>query len=245
MLPLAIKFMFIIIGEILICLICWTKLFFLKIRYKSRMLYWHEKKSFLDTYSMTGKYLFLNIITFFLGLLVRHGFGDVLYNVIIGDFCVVIGAFIVNVVAIYMITEIKHISPNDGIGKQILQCADPKMKKRAWRFYKQEFFVGCLLAVLLLLEIIMMDKITTAIYLVGTVVVYIFGMADVLQHEGYNSDTYNEEYRKKNILDKLYIINIIRFFRESKYRQSALVVLKENTLNIYIGIRQIFNLLHH
>ena len=65
-------------------------------------------------------------------------------------------------------------------------------------------------------------------------------MGDVLQHENYNSEEYKERYKKMKWSDKLYINNIITFFRDKEYHNKAIGTLQENTSNIKKGVKNIF-----
>jgi len=51
-----------------------------------------------------------------------------------------------------MTTEIKHLSPDDGIGKQIRNLENNSDRRKASRFYLKEVIVGLLVDLTLLIQ---------------------------------------------------------------------------------------------
>jgi hypothetical protein len=55
-------------------------------------------------------------------------------------------------ISLYMTTEIKHLSPDDGIGKQIRNLENNSDRRKASRFYLKEVIVGLLVDLTLLIQ---------------------------------------------------------------------------------------------
>ncbi len=134
---------------------------FIKIKKISgNKLYYHGKKTFQDIYKMNAIYLWPNILFLYIAILFDKAskMPDVILS--ISDWVIVIGTKILVIItltimiaiSLYMTTEIKHLSPDDGIGKQIRNLENNSDRRKASRFYLKEVIVGLLVDLTLLIQ---------------------------------------------------------------------------------------------
>ena len=222
---------------------------FIKIKKISgNILYCHEKKSFQDIYKTNAIWWWFNILCLYIAILFDYAskMPDVILS--ISDWVIVIGTKIIVIamsittvaISLYMATEIKHLSPNDGIGKQISNLESDSYKRKACRFYLTEAIVGLLFDFTLLIQTFYLHIIVGIAVLFLNIFFYYFGMADILQHENYNSLEYKAKYKKMKCIDKWFISNFINFFTNKDYHKKSASVLHENTSNIKEGVMYVF-----
>lgn len=215
-------------------------------RKKQAIMYHHEVKSYLDTYKWLSICTGTNFVCWCIILLlvsINNSFtGDltakmeILYTLFA---CRIIYLLIMTysiAFSMYLVTEIKHLSPEDGIGKQ--NYKDKSIE--AWTFFKSGAWIGITILFVSIYQAFRAHIIIGIISIVMFVFLYVFGMGDVLQHDGYNSPEYHTWYKKQNILEQFYVPNIIRFFSNRDYRTKSLNVLSQNTQNILRGFKYSF-----
>lgn len=195
------------------------------------LLYGHGVKSLQDTYKVMIKLIFMNEAVIILLALLFN-----LLYFIFSFFVMLIWLPMYISFSLYMITEVKHLSPNDGVNKKIRNedIIDAK------QFYAKEFFLGLLLTILMILQAFLFSYIIGAVSIVICIFLYVFGMADVLQYSNYNSPNFKDDYKQKDFWDKLFIRNIINFFVKKDYHQQSMNALIDNTKNIKLGMIHIF-----
>lgn len=212
-------------------------------KHKEKVLFYHETKSFIDTYSSIVRCTFLNIILVCIASFIKKFCRQEKIAFVSADiYAITSGAIVVFLVliltmafALYMTTEIKHLSSDDAIGEK-LQKLEIQEQKKAYRFYVTEVIVGLTLELTLVIQAFCLHVIIGIVFVFGTIFLYFFGMADVLQHDSYNAEGYKVEYKKKPFLDRMYITNIIGFYLDKEYQKKSLNILQENTKNIKKGI---------
>lgn len=212
-----------------------------------KKLYFHATKSFKDIYSMNKRYLMYNFIILLCGAVLKFVLEPWMDNshfiVLACLWCLAVTAVVVLVVpvSIYMATEIKHLSPEDDIGRQILLSDDVKMKKDAHTFYLREAIMGILTTVTIYMEVFYISPIIGSIIVVVGFFLFFFGMADLLQTEDYNSPEDNRHDMKMEI-NSLRTIhrNIVNFYKNKEFHDKSVAVLRENISNIKKGIKSFF-----
>lgn len=217
---------------------------------KEIKLHCHGKKSFQDIYGMNARYLCFHIIFVYFAVWIKFASQDPKtmffvmgwYWVIATRIFVIIMSTIIVAISLYMTTEIKHFSPYDGIGMQLRNLDSDEDKKSAYRFYLNEAIIGLLVDITLLIQNFYINAIVGVAVLVIGIFLYYFGMADVLQHDNYNSLDYKERYKKMKWSDKFFITNIISYYKDKKYHDKAVNILHENTSNIKKGFYYIFKI---
>lgn len=238
-----------VVMQIILALFSLVKFLRLK-KIKDTKLYYHGKKSFQDIYRMNATYLWPNIFVIYFAAIVSDicNSPDIILTVM--DWYWIISVWIVVTlmvtimvaISLYMTTEIKHLSSHDGIGQQIATIEDKKTRNAARRFYISEVVVGFFVDITLLIQTFYIHIIVGVEFIIIAIFLYYFGMADVLQHEDYNSPEYKAKYKKMKWLDKFFITNIICFYRNEEYHDKAINVLHDNTSNIKKGIKSIFKI---
>ena len=232
-----------IIIQIFILVICIKEYLKLK-KIKDKNLYYHQKQSFDDAYRGNALFLLCNIIyTYFTSNILFDSYG-----LIMGIMVWILGPVIeiaVTFVSLYMATEIKHLSPNDGIGRQLLDFKNKKVKKSADRFYLEEVIVGMLSCITLLIQSACIHPINSIIIIFVGIFLYYFGMADILQHENYNSPEYVARYKKMKWQERFYITNIVKYYNDKEYHDRALSVFRENNDNIKIGFKNTIKIINN
>ncbi len=230
-----------VVIQFFLAILCFIR--FLKIyKQKETILYCHERKSFLDTYGGVAKCTIFSIIIVCAALLVKMMCENQLvvlksYEVFVIvwlGIVVTMVLILVMALSLYMVTEIKHLSFDDAIGKKIRNL-ESNEKKKAYMFYKEEFFIGLSMIVTLQIQAFYLHLVIGGVLFLTTIFLYCFGMADVLQHDNYNAAEYKTDYKRKSLLERMYIKNVIRFSRDTDYRRTAIKVLKDNTKNIKKG----------
>ncbi len=236
-----------VVVQVILAVFCLIKYCTLK-KIEETKLYYHGKKSFDDIYKMNAKYLWANILICYWGAILRDICKKSNIMLTLMDWWVIIGTWIfltliliiMIAISLYMITEIKHLSPDDGIGYQITLMKEKKSIVKARSFYITETIIGLIIEITLLIQSFYIHMVVGIECILFGIFFYYFGMGDVLQHENYNSEEYKERYKKMKWSDKLYINNIITFFRDKEYHNKAIGTLQENTSNIKKGVKNIF-----
>lgn len=199
----------------------------------SRILYEHQRKSLLDAYGIFTKYSWIYFIIACMAYVMDDFSGGVFCYVLILLQCV---AFIVCSITVYMITEIKHISPEDAVSIKIQSHDDISYRKEAYYFYIKECIVGLFFQILILYQLFSFCWILGILTIINSFFVLYFGMADVLQHDNYNSENYADELKNKDLLDKILVKNILSFIVKKDYRKKSVTIANENMKNIKKGI---------
>jgi len=227
----------IFILEIIFIFILLIKYYKLK-KVKADKLYCHEKKSMMDTFKMCSIWLFWYVLVilfnFIIESVIKNTYLVTTFNIV--SFLIVVP---VCALAVYLITEIKHISSDDGIWKKIQSINNNNICNNAKKYYKSEFYIGLFLDITLLIHLFFVDKVYGIAYILMNLFFYYFGMADVLQHDGYNSSEYKNKLKKMKLRDKCLVSNLYRYIFDSDYHNKKRNVLKENTINIIKGIKNI------
>ena len=122
-------------------IICWINYFKVK-KIEKQILYYHEKKSFQDIYKMGGMWGILTaVINWCIGLIFyicKEVYKEIVFVIIEKAFIIAISGMMMAII-VYMITEIKHLSPEDTIGRKIINSNNKELEEKACRFYKSEF----------------------------------------------------------------------------------------------------------
>lgn len=211
----------------------------------NEVLFCHEKKSHSDSYK-TVQFSAVGIIIV-IGTEVINQFNEwtdistiikmsitLVVYILVAIIILFLTAFYV-----YMITEVKHLSLEDEIGKKI-QKLEAVERRNAYLFFKTEVVFGVILLFNLLVQMFCLNFIYGIMLICAGGFVFYFGMADVLQHPNYNSEEYKKEFRKKTFTDKYFINNIMRFFCDEVYRAKSKNVLQTNIKNIRQGFCRLF-----
>ncbi len=215
---------------------------------QDEIMYWHEKKSFQDIYRMNVFCLIANIIIIYFGAIISNicrEQGTILttmhwYWLWGTRIFALVMMVMVSAISVYMTTEIKHISPDDGIGFQIADIEDKKTRIKAKRFYITEAIVGMLVIITTFIQLLYLHIFLGIAFILIVMLLYFGGMADVLQHENYNSPEYKERYKKMKWANRYFFTNIFSLFSDREYRNKACNALLENTSNIKKGVKNIF-----
>lgn len=223
-------------------IICWINYFKVK-KIEKQILYYHEKKSFQDIYKMGGMWGILTaVINWCIGLIFyicKEVYKEIVFVIIEKAFIIAISGMMMAII-VYMITEIKHLSPEDTIGRKIINSNNKELEEKACRFYKSEFGIGMCMGIILLIQLAYVDKLALIIVLVIAVSVYFLGMADMLQYEGYNTLEFAKNYKKKTMLEKIFIPNISKCLQSEEYRKNRKQILFENRCNIRKSLKYIW-----
>lgn len=213
-----------------------------------KYLYYHEKKSFQDIYKMNSIYLWFYIVVAYVGAVLSNilKLPDLVVTAyeMYWIFCVwllvtvMLGVMVA--ISLYMITEIKHLSPDDGIGMDIVRIEDIKVRNAAKKFYLSESIMGFLISITLIIQAFYIHIIVGIEYILISAFFFYFGMADILQHDNYNAAEYKSEHKRMSLSEKLFISNIIYFIRDKEYHDKSIKNLQENSSNIKKGIKCIF-----
>lgn len=242
------EIIFICVIQIILILSCLFKYISL-IKFKGDRLYWHEKKSFTDILFCITMFMIFNIIVMpivkgammFLDNHIKVGIMEYILIVFIILLLFALSG-VTMALSIYMISEVKHLSPEDGIGIKIYE--EKTMRSKAAKFYVNEFLLGLVISITMLFQIAIINKFIFLVFTIELIVIFSLGMADVLQHEDYNNKSYTDKYKRMNIEDKLYISNIVRLFKDASYRGKSIKMFKCNIHNIRLGIINIFKSMH-
>lgn len=231
----------ILICEIFLIIFSTKQYRFVK-KQHGKILYEHQRKSLLDAYGIFTKYSLVYIIIVCMAYAMNYFSSPVFYQMLI---LLQLVAFIVCSITVYMITEIKHISPEDAISIKIQSQNDISYRKEAYYFYIKEFIVGLLFQILILYQLFSFRWILGIFTLMISLFMLYFGMADVLQHDNYNSENYADELKNKDLLDKILVKNVFRFIVKKDYRKVSVTIANENIKKgIIFGIKIIFKSRH-
>lgn len=236
-----------VIIQIILALVSLIKYKKLK-KIKSINLYCHGRKSFEDIYIMSASYLWFNILFVYGAVLIK--WGSRVSNIIlkIENWCTIIISFVIAVlilsmtvaISVYMTTELKHFSPDDKVGEDILSIENKQLQKKAYRFYFEEVIIGALLDITVLIQSFYIHPVIGIAVIGVGFFLYYFGMADLLQYDNYNSPGFRDEFRKLKLSDKFFIKNILNYFVDKECHNKANDNIRENTSNIKKGLKYLF-----
>lgn len=198
------------------------------------ILYFHEKKSFIDYFRISGM---CNLITSVIYIEAFICF-PVIFPKLLTKLVLVVVGIVDTSYAIYGATEIKHISPEDDLGRKIHKMSNTKTREDAISFYRTIAVIGICSYLLCICEILIADAVASVITIIISIVIVLLGMADVLQHDKYNSEEGNQLYDSFNIFQKLYLDKIAKFLFDRSYYKEHQTVMKRNLKNIWLGLHQ-------
>ena len=162
--------------------------------------HFHEIKSAYDSYKMTAAiailYVLINTIIFLdtivdMSLLIQ--FTPI--KLAVDAYMVVTNTFSI-AIALYFITEVKHLSPEDGIGERI-HSEEYEQKKEAKFYFLKEVLVGSVMLISIFITSLHTNAFICITSIFVTAFLFYYGMADVLQRDNYNSPGAKE--RNKNL----------------------------------------------
>lgn len=207
--------------------------------FKNDLYCFHGKKSFLDSYggmrSINKLYMFLSIpiyLTVFL-----YNFLNI-YNAFALSFYVALVYGLDYIYAIYLFTEVKHLSPNDLIGRKIY---DSKNNLDMIRFYRRTSLYGLLWYAVSFFQCFVISHLSPILVFILTIFLLFFGMADVLQHDNYNTTKGSLLFVKSKWYKRIYLDRIMRFCINKNFRNIHYSTFKYNFSNICSAIKQLSN----
>lgn len=208
------------------------------------LLYNHAKKSMIELY----RFLYLFGVGFIIvDMLYKYmsfiGNPNLIQNSSISDtyaeICIlrvmkmlcIITYIIIASTMLYPISEVKHISLSDSIG------AKNKGDLEAIKFFKKTALMGFFM-ILIMEYLIYLNGIVLFIVLnLIFIVIFLLGMADLLQHSGYYKWDFEEKRKTFSFLEKCYIYDIYKGLSSKQSMEKSYKTLKENIRNIKIGIK--------
>lgn len=210
----------------------------------------HKKKSFLEAYNVTKWFSMCTILTILLYLVMVCFYKNVhvVSNIkvifqfgILFSVCLFLLHPLISIsIDLYRITEVKHLSKTDEIGKKNISDGsyiEFKRYLKKYVIYGMITYVVNIVAYLFLLTSYSCIKLLMVILWTGFFI--FFGMSDVLQNDGYDSEEYKNRYKQLPFLEKIYLSNIRRYFTVKDYRNSAMEHFKYNCTHIKNGIREL------
>lgn len=214
-------------------------------------LYWHQIKSFTDTFKNNiNACLFSITILVVLSVLnyikkqinipelglqtTNEWYLDIISTVI----------YIISVIPIsiflYSLSEIKHLSPNDYIGKNIKKLKREDTSKKAKIHYLLTSLCGLLGVLILIIYIIRFNIWLTILTLILSTIVFLLGIGDVLQHKNYNSENYKVEIKIMKFSSKLFLDDIFKIFKDIEKYQYVKTQIAINLRDIRLGFIELF-----
>lgn len=136
---------------------------------------------------------------------------------------------------VYVFTEVKHISPYDGIGRMNIGNFE------ANTFFRYMVIHAGILIVLIEILLIYINIVFSIMINIINIIIVILGLCDLLQNDNYYKDNYPQERETLPFREKWYINNIYRYFKDIGYRREHSMVLRENLKNIGYGMLNIFS----
>lgn len=215
-----------------------------------KALFYHDIKSFIDAYNS----LFIQNLLIIILLIIYNALLESIFE-IYKNYVVIIMlqkslmllAIFINEISIgsmsvYSLSEIKHLSKNDELGRR---CYNDTLHKVNLLDMKIHYaclgLVGLINFVSSIIQVFVLKFEMGVSYLLFMLIIFILGMADVLQHKGYNLEVHKEKRKQMSFAEKYYITNITRLFKDAKYRKKSLIILKVNTSNIVQGFKEVFS----
>lgn len=207
-------------------------------------LYGHEIGSLIDTHKILSKVVGVYIVAILFSIMIiqtnwinRVNLMDTGTMFLVALITAILAAvylvcpFCIAIFSFYAFSEIKHLSPNDGIYESA---------KEGIRYYKKTSLLGAISFIIILTHIARFPIWVEVFYYVGIFITICLGMGDVLQSSNYNSPKQNISRLKTSFRALFEIVkNIITYIINKQERKKYNKVMKYNFANIYLGIKQI------
>lgn len=203
-----------------------------------KRMYGHELQSFIDDAKMgyffnskisvvtTGVYMILYILA--------KTYWECGYIVLSMVIIVLLGACVglETSMALYGFSEIKHVSPNDGIGNKLYAQSEFEEAKK---YYQVRCIKGLVWLVLSSGIFFITTGIYGLVYIPMAIIIFLLGMGDVLQKENYNDSMKSKKHKTSGINKQIF-----RYLFIGEIRRKHNQIMTENCSNIVKGITASF-----